>query len=259
MAERFGRLYDVVELPLTAVDLTDETWRMRASLHNAALAKSIQEHGQKVPTFVERRVDGTFRVVAGFCRTSALKALGRETVLAIVLDEGDPEAAKIACLENAARGALTTDDLRYTAWKGEREGRNIAEQATRGGMSASTVRRIKTLGTMPQAVRDAVNARGLPMTHAATLGTALARTPKLDVDPIIDAWAEHGWGVERFRRELAKAERGRRRGRQPAGVRFDGRKVQVDLDAFDGERLTASQRKRLEELAGVLKKVLRGV
>jgi len=93
--------------------------------------------------------------------------------------------------------------------------------------------------------------------HAAPLGAALAKKPKLAWQPVVQGWVEHGWGQERFRRELAKATHPTR-GRRSTGVRFIGQSVAVNLETFDLSALSAADRRKVREFAERLWTAVRG-
>jgi len=249
----------VVDVPLTDIDTFDETYRQRATLRNPALLRSLREHGQKVPVFLQR-VPGKadLRIVAGFCRCTALNELGRKTVQAIVLEADDPEAARIAWAENAGRRSLNDEDLTYLLWRHEHDGMNLAEIAARYGMSKTHARRLRDIGAMPDAVRKQVSGAGLPFTHAAVLGAALRRWPRFNPASVIAAWQDKGWGSDRFGRELERAAGKRAKGRPATGLRLDARVVRVDRKTFDPSQLDAGKRRELAEFAKWLLEAIEG-
>lgn len=135
------------------------------------LAESIQKNGVLQPILVRKLDDSdTYEIIAGERRFRAAKIIGLESIPAIIKDSSDKEALEIALIENIQRENLTPieeaegykrlqDELQYT------------QEQLSGvlGKSRSHVANMLRLLSLPQDVKDMVNAGLLSMGHARVL------------------------------------------------------------------------------------------
>ncbi len=100
---------DVVEVPLDAIDLDDEAFRISEDLDPSPLRESLGEVGQLNPVILCPNPDARPRIVCGFRRLHALRHIGATCCLARFLPpelRRSPDAFRIALWDNLAQRAL---------------------------------------------------------------------------------------------------------------------------------------------------------
>lgn len=73
-------------LPITSLNITDDSFRMCFAPRLERLTSSIKTIGVVQPIVVRHTVDGAYQIVAGYRRVVACQALGRQTIPALVYD-----------------------------------------------------------------------------------------------------------------------------------------------------------------------------
>ena len=134
------------------------------------LAESIRRHGQLSPLLVRACGGGQYELIAGQRRLLALRALGRDTADAIVLDVGRCDSALIALVENLQREPLHFLD-EAEACRRILEAHPITQERLAASLSVSPsalANRLRLLKLSPR-VRDAVRQGGLTERHARAL------------------------------------------------------------------------------------------
>lgn len=105
------------EIPLAAIDLSDETFRVRSGGPDGALLASVRASGIVNPPWLRRlpgRGGEAYQVIAGFRRILALRALGIGRVDAFLVEPGDLDDARLmeaALLENLTGRGLDPVEL----------------------------------------------------------------------------------------------------------------------------------------------------
>lgn len=117
------------------------------------LVESIREHGLLQPIRVRPIAGGMYHIIAGNRRFMAHRALGANTISAVVVEESDETAAVQAIVENLQREDLTPFELA----KGIRElavgfGLSILEVARAVSKSPATVQTWLRLSRLPEDV-----------------------------------------------------------------------------------------------------------
>lgn len=203
--------WDIVELPLTALALDDETFMFRAVVRVGALGRSIEASGQRMPIAVRPRGDGLYQVVSGFRRVRALQGLGRETVRAVVRDDlgDDEEAFRESVLENTARKTYSDLDRAIVIAKFEEAGWGGVEAAEMMGLSKRQKNRLKALLELPKSVQTAVADEAHPLTtkHALVMRMLANTYPGLRYGEWVEVVRAEGIGVEELRRRILAARR----------------------------------------------------
>jgi ParB-like chromosome segregation protein Spo0J len=100
---------ELKELPLDAIDFEDQTCRISETLESPALQASLREVGQLSPVILLDAGKAPWRVVSGFRRLHALRALGQRCALARALDPSALSALEVfrlALWENLAHRQL---------------------------------------------------------------------------------------------------------------------------------------------------------
>lgn len=100
----------VRELPITAIEITDDRLRPVSEAAVAAFVDSIREHGLIYPVTVRRLPKGRFELVDGGHRLAALIALGREVVEVRCYEGPAPAIRLIEIDTNLARADLSDLD-----------------------------------------------------------------------------------------------------------------------------------------------------
>lgn len=91
-------------LPLTSINLSDDSFRITFSPELGALKTSIEAVGLTQPIHVRHTPEGTYQIVSGYKRVLALRELSRQTVAALVSEQQELTPAKAFLLnlhENA--------------------------------------------------------------------------------------------------------------------------------------------------------------
>lgn len=183
------------------------------------LAASIREHGVLHPVVVRKRGD-EYELIVGERRTRACRALGWETIPAIVREMSDAEVAELALIENLQRENLGFFEeaegyLRLL----EEFGLTQEELASRLGKSQSTVANKLRLLRLSDSVRRRIAQEMLTERHARALLRIENEEEQLKaIDEIVakglnvrqaEEWIEQKFGPsarkrERKRRQMVK-------------------------------------------------------
>ena len=120
----------------------------------AELADSIRVNGQLTPITVRPLANGMFELIAGECRTRALRQVGLDTADAIIKHLSDDEAMVAALVENNLRTALTlyeTGKHLKLIQSGPAAG-SQTQLAAMTGMSQATVSRALAAANMDERI-----------------------------------------------------------------------------------------------------------
>jgi len=171
----------MVQLPLEVIDLTDHTYRFRDQLRLTKLQKSIEADGIQIPVIVRPYADGV-QLVAGFRRCSAARALGMESVPAIVRDLDDDTALRACLLENTERKTYSALDLALVIKRFEDNKKTREEIEKLLGLSVRQIHNIRVLLDLPASIRNAVadEEQRFSATHAIALRTLGAKYELLE-------------------------------------------------------------------------------
>lgn len=135
------------------------------------LAQSLAEVGQLAPIRVRPEGD-RYAIVDGHRRATALKELGRTTVLAMVVEHPLDEAQSLqqALISNTQREGLSPVDLAEAISRlMEVSGWNASETARHLGFSVSTVTKSLAILALAPEIRARIAAREIPATAAYEL------------------------------------------------------------------------------------------
>lgn len=101
---------EILELPLTSIEVGLDRARPLDPAWVEGLAGSIREQGLMQPIVV-RKVDAVYRLIAGHHRVEAFRLLDRDTIPAMLSDAVSDDAAKLAeVMENLGRNELIALD-----------------------------------------------------------------------------------------------------------------------------------------------------
>lgn len=135
-----------------------------------SLIASIRRHGQLSPLLVCATGGGQYELIAGRRRLAALKALGRSTAEAVVVNVSDCESAILALVDNIQRKPLHFLD-EAEACRHILDTHPISQERLAAGLSISPfalANRLRLL-KLPPSVREAVRTLGLTERHAHAL------------------------------------------------------------------------------------------
>ncbi len=103
----------VEEIPLSQLDLEDNTFQTRGLANLEGLVKSIEVEGQQNPVLLRLKPDKKWQIIAGFRRIGAIRQLNREEVKTRLFDElSDEEAVKLSILDNLYQEGLSRGEIR---------------------------------------------------------------------------------------------------------------------------------------------------
>lgn len=198
----------VVEIPLAALDPTDQRFRFRLSLTGLdELARDLAEHGQDFPVIVRPHPSSPdcLQLICGFRRSEALRRLDHTTVRAVIRPLDDDEALRLAWSENEARRSYTDLDRAHAVLKASQDGWSLRELQDLFSLKKSQLQRLSTLSTCPQLLKDAIASGDLSTTHAIVLSDLNRRYPDMDLSFWLDETLIHSLSVRALRRRVGAA------------------------------------------------------
>lgn len=215
----------VAHLPLSELDLSDETFRFRASLRVGPLRDSIAAEGQQLPIVVRRarrRGSPRYQIISGFRRVTALAQLGTGTVAAIVRDDlaDDELAFRASVLENSQRRTYSDIDRALVIRSYEDRGFGSVDVADLMGLSKRQKNNLRGLLDLPPTVREAIDRPHSPFTatHGLVLKRLKGKYPTLHYGTWIRAVEEGNDGLGLSVRQLKRLVNERYRPPEDAGL-----------------------------------------
>jgi ParB family chromosome partitioning protein len=149
------------------------------------LVSSIKEKGVVQPILVRRKQDG-YELIAGERRLRAVKALGRETIPAIVKDVADVDMLEIALIENIQREGLNPMEEAHAFHKFMTDFSFTQERIAQAlGKDRSTVANIMRLLNLPKKIQDFISEGAITTGHAKALLGLQVESAQLKVCGII--------------------------------------------------------------------------
>ena len=199
-----------MDLEWHQLDLRHRHLRLPDPPRRARLMSSLATEGQTHPVVViaaEASAD-RFVLVDGYLRVEALKALGRDTVRALVLPLGEAEALVLGHrLENARRrtaleeGWLLRELHRVHAWNQDELARRLHRSA--GWVSG----RLALARDLPREVEERVRDGRLSAYAAAKYLVPFARAKPKDCDQLVQALGKERLSVRQVERLYAASGR----------------------------------------------------
>lgn len=175
-----------MELEFHQMAIKYEGLRISMPGFQARLMASLAEEGQLNPVLVVEAEAESYVLIDGYRRVSALRALGRDTVEAMVLPLCEPAALIFRhCQENAhKRSALEDGWLLRELW--ELHGMSQEDMSRFLQRSRSWVsRRLSLVGELPESVQDLVRQGKLCSHGAMKYLVPLARAKKIDCEELV--------------------------------------------------------------------------
>jgi len=196
----------VVEVHLDDIDLDDTEFEFRVDHKIKDLVDDIASNGQQFPIILRQpREDGAKpKIVSGFRRTRAIRALGWTSIKAIVRDDlDDDEAYRLSYLENEKRRNLTGVDKAHAIVKLRMRGKTDDEIRAIYGIGQRQLDNYKRVSTFPQVLKDAVSEGLVPTTHALILMKNYdIRQGRIDLEEWIAKVHDEGLSVRKLTRDL---------------------------------------------------------
>lgn len=194
----------VVELPLDAIDIEDDSFLFRLDLRIGALVRDIEDQGQLLPIVV-RRVAGKekLQLICGFRRVHALRKIKATIARAIVRDLDDDEAYRLSWTENEQRKSYSDLDRVHAIVKARKAGKTFEELGKVFGLGRKQLSRLEGLATLHPVVQEALGAGRISMTHAVVLNDAKRRKKGLHTRYWVEQ-IEQGISVHELRGKLQK-------------------------------------------------------
>ncbi len=165
-----GSMTGALELAVKQID--PSPWQPREHFDDRklqGLADSIREQGLVQPVIV--RLKGKrYELVAGERRLRAVKLLGWEKIIAVVLDKSDTEMRELALVENLQRDDLGPLEI-AAAYKalGEEHGLTHEQISRRLGVSRARVTNTLRLLELPGEVKELLSSGRLSAGHGRAL------------------------------------------------------------------------------------------
>jgi ParB-like chromosome segregation protein Spo0J len=200
------------DIKIDKLDLAYNELEFRVAPRVGDLVEDIGRNGQQFPIIV-RGIEGTYnyQIVSGYRRVRAIKALGWDTVKAIVRDDLDDVAAyKVSFLENEKRKSLTGVDKAHAIAKLELTGKSPKMVQFIFGIKERQYERYKKVGKFPDVLKKAITDGKIQTTHGLFLAQAHEQHgDRVDLNGLVQQIAEGELTVRQLARLLNKTKLGR--------------------------------------------------
>ena len=174
----------VQAVPISDIDIEDETFKFRVNLLLGRLVESIRKDGQQFPVLL-RRVENRekLQIISGFRRINAIRKLGWTQVNAIVRDDldDDEQACRISIIENEDRQTYSDIDRAHAILAYREMGKSTAEVEEIFNLGERQRQRLQTLTRFPQLVQDAIAEERIVTTQALSLMQHKRKNPDTDL------------------------------------------------------------------------------
>jgi ParB/RepB/Spo0J family partition protein len=200
------------DIRLDKLDLEFNDLEFRVAPRVGDLVEDIGRNGQQFPIIVRGIAETyTYQIVSGYRRVRAIKALGWDTVKAIVRDDLDDDAAyRVSFLENEKRKNLTGVDKAHAISRLELMGKTAGQIQEIYGIKDRQYKRYKKVGTFPKVLKDAISDGTIQTTHGLLLAQAHEQHgDKVDLKALVEQIAEGELTVRQLARLLKKEKLGR--------------------------------------------------
>jgi len=156
-----------MELELHQIELKYATLRILDPGRQARLTAALLEQGQRAPVLVVPGIEGRYVLIDGYRRVVAIKALGRDTVEALVLPLGEVEALVYGHRQERWQKRSALEDGWLVQELMGQHGLSLGAVADQLGRSKSWVsRRLGLVEVLPEKVQELVRT-GKICPHAA--------------------------------------------------------------------------------------------
>lgn len=227
---------EVLDVPLDHVNLDDLTYQYRFGIKADNLQTTIAREGQLEP--VDLLGPKPYRIIDGFRRVHAIKALGWTTVKALVHRNLDDEQAhERAFVKNVVRKNLSPIEKANAIRLAKKRGVKRDVIAAEFGLSEKQIARYEQLLELPKGLQELVDEGELSMAHAKLL----ADFGVTDVVEWVEKIQEKKWTAAELQREIRKGTKRRGGSGKRVFVKIDGdvlrvKSINVKKSASPGER-----------------------
>ena len=205
-----GSTTDIPETPIRTVhidtiDFNDRELCFRVDYTVKDLADDIERNGQQFPVILRLQDGGSqYQIVSGFRRCTALKALGKKYVKAIVREDlDDDKAYQVSFIENEKRKNLKGIDKAYAIVKLSKRGKSPREIQNLFSIGERQYYRYKKVMEFPTELKDAITDRFIKITHGLVLMEAQKRYKNaIDFDEWIDWIIENKASIRQLKEHV---------------------------------------------------------
>lgn len=177
-----------MDLALDRLELRYGDTRVDDPARCGRFVESLRRTGQQSPVLVIRGDGDNFVLIDGYVRVAALRALGADSVQAVVLEVAESEALILAHRLESKRRRSALEEGWLVAVLVDRHGLGMREVATRLSRSTSWVsRRLSLVKTLPESVQLAVKRGFVPAHAAGTFLGPLSRGNKTHCEQLVRA------------------------------------------------------------------------
>lgn len=175
-----------MDLELHQLDRKYERMKLRDRREESRLFSSLEQEGQRNPVVVVPSGDvGRYVLVDGFRRVRALERLGRDTVSALVWEEGEMEALVTAHHLHCSRGKSPLEEAYLVRVLCDEHGLSQSEIARHLGHTQSWVsRRLGLVRDLPEWLQDLVCSGELSCQAAMRCLLPMARAIRQDAEEL---------------------------------------------------------------------------
>ncbi|MDI6688113.1 MAG: ParB/RepB/Spo0J family partition protein, partial [Desulfobacterales bacterium] len=168
--------FKIKTVPVSCIDLEDNTYRITTKTKIDALINSINKVGLINPPLLIAK-GSTFTVICGFCRIEACRYLGLAAIEAKILDSDTSRlrCAKIAIADNTMQRQLNLIEkskalsLLSIFYK---DSISLSKAALELGLpeNPDLIKKIKNISCLPSSVQDRILSNTIPLSIAVELG-----------------------------------------------------------------------------------------
>lgn len=238
---------EIEEVPIEDIKTEDSSFQYRFSANLGDLKNSLTLEGQKEP--IDLTGSKPYRIIDGFRRIEAIRALGWKSVKAIIHKGiSDDEAHKLAFIKNVVRKNLSPIEKANAIHLAKKRGRKISEIQEYFGLSEKQLKRYEALLEFPPEIQKLLDKGTITMGHAKILSDFKVKDP--------ETWgikiSENGYSVKQLKRELRKATGAKQVGRAKLYIKKE--KGGFRIYPFSVTKDTPEKEK--EKIAKILQEVI---
>ncbi len=243
---------EVQDIPVEEIALEDATFQYRFNSSVADLRASLKHEGQKEP--IDLTGSKPYRIIDGFRRVDAVRALGWKAVKALVHKGiSDEEAHKLAFIKNVVRKNLSPMDKANAIYQAKQRGRKAAEIAEFFNLSEKQLQRYEGLLEFPSEIQKLIDKGQVSMGHAK----ALADFKVKNLDEWVKRIEAESLPQKQLKRELKKAFGGKSPSRpklylkkEKNGIRVYPFTISKDAPKQEREKVVRMLQEAIEVLKG---------
>jgi len=193
---------EIQEVALEDLRAEDHTFQYRLSANVGDLKHSLSHEGQKEA--VDLTGSKPHRIIDGFRRVEALRALGWPKVKALVhRGISEDEAHKLAFIKNVVRKNLSPMDKANAIFQAKQRGMKPAQLTDYFRLSEKQLKRYEALLSFPAEIQKHLEKETIPMGHAKVLADFKVKDKNLE--EWIGKIVENGFSAKQLKKELKKA------------------------------------------------------